>query len=239
MDALLTPKSVHEQTQESFVKAHALMVKRIAYHLLKQVPPIVALDDLIQAGMLGLLEAVRNYDITKGASFETYAGIRIRGHMLDELRRNDWAPRSVYRNNRRISEAVKQIEHREGREAKAQEVAAELQLSIKEYNDMACDSVGSQLYAFEEIGLSEEMLSGQSHHEPHAQALQEDLMYHLTESIELLPAKEHQVIQLYYVQGMNLKDIGEILGVSESRISQIHNRATKRIRERLSERALL
>ena len=92
MDGLIAYDNIKKQTQEAFVKSHALLVKRIAYHLLGRLPQNIAIDDLIQAGMLGLLEAAKNYDSSKGASFETYAGIRIRGHMLDEVRRNDWVP---------------------------------------------------------------------------------------------------------------------------------------------------
>ncbi len=127
MDALAAYGKVSQQTQETLVKTHAQLVKRIAYHLLGRLPYSVQHDDLIQAGMLGLLEAVRHYDSTKGASFETYAGIRIRGYMLDEVRRNDWVPRSVYRNSRLIVRQSRRVENRLGREAKDHEIAAELQ----------------------------------------------------------------------------------------------------------------
>ena len=125
MDALAACSKV-KQTQEALIKLHAPMVKRIAHHLLGKLPNSIQLDDLVQAGMLGLLEAAGHYDESKGASFETYAGIRIRGHMLDEVRRNDWVPRSVYRNARMISAAVKAVENRLGRDAKDHEIADEI-----------------------------------------------------------------------------------------------------------------
>nr|WP_302473890.1 RNA polymerase sigma factor FliA [Legionella sp. PL877] len=229
---------VNEQTQEMLIRNHALMVKRIAHHLLGRLPSSVQLDDLIQAGMLGLLEAVRHYDATKGASFETYAGIRIRGHMLDEVRRNDWVPRSVYRNARMISEAVKKVENRFGRDAKDQEVAKELDLSLDEYHEMLKDSAGSQLYGFDDIGVTDDVLkvdTGNESTEPHANALRDDMVNQLAQVIESLPERERLVLSLYYEQDLNLKEIGEVLGVSESRVSQIHSQATLRIKSRLPE----
>jgi RNA polymerase sigma factor for flagellar operon FliA len=238
VDALAAYSKVNEQTQEILVKTHALMVKRIAHHLLGRLPHSVQLDDLVQAGMLGLLEAVRHYDSTKGASFETYAGIRIRGYMLDEVRRNDWVPRSVYRNARMIAEAVKKVENRLGRDAKDQEIAHELKLSLSEYYEMLKDSAGSQLYGFDDLGMTDDMLrteSGNEATEPHIHALQQDMMNQLSQIIDGLPAKEKLVLSLYYEQDLNLKEIGEVLGVSESRVSQIHSQATLRIKSRLPE----
>lgn len=238
MDALAAYSRVNQQTQETLVKSHALLVKRIAHHLLGRLPQSVQLDDLIQAGMLGLLEAARHYDSSKGASFETYAGIRIRGHMLDEVRRNDWVPRSVYRNSRMISEAVKQVEHRLGREAKDLEIAAELNLPLNEYHDMLQDSASSHLYGFDDLGVTDDTLLGDgsgTSTEPHVNVLHNDLMSRLTHVISAIPQKERLVLSLYYEQDLNLKEIGEVLGVSESRISQILTQAIHRIKSRLPE----
>ena len=238
MDALAAYSKVNQQTQETLVKSHAILVKRIAHHLLGRLPHSVQLDDLIQAGMLGLLEAARHYDSTKGASFETYAGIRIRGHMLDEVRRNDWVPRSVYRNSRMISEAVRNLEHRHGREAKDSEIAEELGLPINEYHDMLQDSASSHLYGFEDLGVTDDILhsegAGEST-EPHINVMHKDLMSRLTQVIDGLPHKERMVLSLYYEQDLNLKEIGEVLDVSESRVSQILSQATLRIKSRITE----
>ncbi|ASQ45378.1 RNA polymerase sigma factor FliA [Legionella clemsonensis] len=238
MDALAAYSKVNQQTQEMLVKSHALMVKRIAHHLLGRLPHSVQLDDLVQAGMLGLLEAVRHYDSTKGASFETYAGIRIRGHMLDEVRRNDWVPRSVYRNARMIADAVRKVENRLGRDAKDHEVAKELHVSLDEYYDMLKDSAGSQLYGFDDLGVTDDILkidSDNTSTEPHKKVLQDDIIDQLSQIIDGLPEKERLVLSLYYEQDLNLKEIGEVLGVSESRVSQIHSQATLRIKSRLPE----
>jgi RNA polymerase sigma factor FliA len=237
VDSILAPSKVNQQTQEMLVKTHALLVKRIAHHLLVRLPPSVQLDDLIQAGMMGLLEAVKHYDVTKGASFETYAGIRIRGHMLDEIRQNDWVPRSVYRNARMISLAVKNVENRLGRQATDREIAAELNLNLAEYNELLKEAAGSQLHGFDDMGVTDDIMKGESRglSEPHVNVAHEDMMNKLTQVIDSLPPKERLVLSLYYEQDLNLKEIGEILEVSESRVSQIHTQATLRIKSRFAE----
>ena len=236
MDVLADHSKLNQKTQEALIKTHALMVKRIAHHLLGRLPQSIQLDDLVQAGMVGLLEAVRHYDETKGASFETYAGIRIRGHMLDEVRRNDWVPRSVYRNARTISAAVRLVENRLGRDAKDHEVAEELGINLAEYHEMLNDSTGAHLYGFDDLGVTDDVLKDEAlgiSTEPHANALHADMKTHLTQIIGGLPKNERLVLSLYYEQDLNLKEIGEVLGVSESRVSQIHSQATHRIKSRL------
>lgn len=238
MDALAAYDKVNKQTQEALIKTHALLVKRIAHHLLGRLPQSIQLDDLVQAGMLGLLEAVRHYDEMKGASFETYAGIRIRGYMLDEVRRNDWVPRSVYRNARMVSAAVKVVENRLGRDAKDHEVAEELGVSLTEYHEILNDSAGAHLYGFDDLGVTDDMLKDEAlgvSTEPHVNALRADMKNHLTHILDGLPKKERLVLSLYYEQDLNLKEIGDVLGVSESRVSQIHSQATHRIKARLPE----
>lgn len=238
MDALAAYSKVNQQIQETLVKNHAVLVKRIAYHLAGRLPSSIQLDDLIQAGMLGLLEATRHYDSSKGASFETYAGIRIRGCMLDEVRKNDWVPRSVYRNSRMISESVKQVEHRLGREAKDFEIAAEMNIPLNEYQEMLHDSASSHLYGFDDVGVTDDALmgeEGQISTEPHTNAFHSDLMRCLAEVVNGLPKNEQMVLSLYYEHDLNLKEIGEVLGVSESRVSQILSQATHRIKARLPE----
>ncbi|KTC65615.1 flagellar biosynthesis sigma factor FliA (plasmid) [Legionella adelaidensis] len=238
MAALSAKNKLDQHTQEALIKSHATLVKRIAHHLLGKLPNSVQLDDLLQAGMLGLLEASKNYDESKGASFETYAGIRIRGYMLDEVRRNDWVPRSVYRNARMIAAAVKEVENRLGRDAKDHEVAAELKMSLEEYHEILNDSASGHLYGFEDVGVTDDILHDESFSpstEPHIHALQADMTTHLSQIINSLPRNEKLVLSLYYERDLNLKEIGEVLGVSESRVSQIHSQATHRIKSRLPE----
>ena len=236
MDALATQSNVCEKTQEALLKTHAILVKRIAHHLLGRLPRSIQLDDLMQSGMLGLLEAIRHYDETKGASFETYAGIRIRGHMLDEVRRNDWVPRSVYRNARLISSAVRSVENRLGRDAKDSEVAEELEINLSDYHEMLSDSSSAHLYGFDDLGVTDDVLKDESlgaSTEPHMNALHSDRTTQLSQIVNGLPKNERLVLSLYYEQDLNLKEIGDVLGVSESRVSQIHSQATHRIKSRL------
>lgn len=236
MDAFAGKRPLQEHTQETLLKSHALLVKRIAHHLSGRLPKSILLDDLIQAGMLGLLEALRSYDDSKGASFETYASIRIRGFMLDEVRRNDWVPRSVYRNSRLISQAVRTVENRHGREASDHDVAEELGLNLPEYHDLLADANGAHLYGFEDLGVTDDMLRDDlsvTTTEPQASLLRADMLSHLAAVIDGLPKNEQMVLSLYYEHGLNLKEIGEVMGVTESRVSQIHSQATHRIKARM------
>ena len=230
--------ALDEQAKEVLVKTHTLLVKRIAYHLLGRLPRSIQLEDLMQAGMVGLLEAAGHYDATKGASFETYAGIRIRGHMLDEVRRNDWVPRSVYRNARLIAKAVQSVENAHTRDAKDDEIAKELGVSLNDYHHMLNDANGAHLYGFDDLGVTDDSLKGEGAAqmpEPHASALKDEFKDRLAHIIEGLPEKERLVLSLYYEHELNLKEIGELLDVTESRVSQIHSQATHRIRARISE----
>lgn len=231
----LINKITDENAQNDLIKAHASLVKKIAYHLSGRLPRTVQMDDLFQAGMIGLLEAARNYDDTKGASFETYATIRIRGNILDEVRRNDWIPRSVYKNSRMISKAVRDIENRLGREASDIEVAGELGLEIDEYQEMLMDANGAHIYGFDDIGVDDDTLvsNSASISEPHLDVMRSDMKLFLANVIDGLPKNEQMVLSLYYEHDLNLKEIGEVLGVSESRVSQIHSLATHRVKARL------
>ncbi|MDN3649033.1 RNA polymerase sigma factor FliA [Reinekea marina] len=224
---------------EQMIDQYGLLVKRIAHHLLARLPDSVQLEDLIQSGMIGLFEAAGNYDQSKGASFETYAGIRIRGSMLDEIRKGDWIPRSVHRNSRRISDAIHVIEMREGRDAQDHEIAEELNISIDQYFGLLKDTQGSRLFSFEELVEN----NNSEHKEPRPElvdgeapivGLQNDQMNdQLVEAMKALPEREQIVIALYYEEELNLKEIGAVIGVSESRVSQIHSQATMRLRSKM------
>lgn len=224
--------------EKGFIDAYAPMVKRIAFHLKGRLPHSVMVEDLIQAGMIGLLEAAKKFDSTKGARFETYAGIRIRGHMLDEVRRNDWVPRSVYRNSRLISDAIKKIENTTGRDAKDRDVAKELGLGLRDYHLLLKDAVGGVQYGFDDVGVSDDLLTDDKNNvsnEPYQEVLKDDFNRQLISIIDTLPERERMVLSLYYEQELNLKEIGEVLGVSESRVSQIHSQTMMRVKSRLAD----
>lgn len=237
MNSVALKLAAYAANQEDLIGRHAPLVKRIAYHLLARLPDTVQADDLIQSGMIGLLEAVRNFEYGHGASFETYAGIRIRGAMLDEVRRNDWTPRSVHRNSRQIAEAIRQVEAREGRDAQDGEIADEMGVSMDEYYRMLQDASTSRVLSFEEMGYEgraiDDLLSSDEP-EPGDELLHEERRAGLTAAVEALPERERMVMSLYYGDELNLKEIGKVLGVTESRVCQIHSQALVRIRARLN-----
>ena len=230
--------SVQAGSKDDLVLQHAPLVKRIAYHLLGSLPETVQVEDLIQAGMLGLMEAVKNFDATQGASFDTYAGIRIRGAMLDEVRRSDWTPRSVHRKARQVADAIRQIESQTGRDAKASEVAQLLGIGMEEYGQILQDTVCCRALSIDELGEEgDHFLQG-------SQAATEDPFGHLSdqkfskalsEAIMTLPERERLVVSLYYVEELNLREIGHVLEISESRVSQISSQAMSRLRARLAD----
>lgn len=217
------------------------LVKRIAYHLKGRLPSSVQVEDLVQSGMIGLIEALQKYDASQGASFETYAGIRIRGAMLDEIRKGDWTPRSVHRKAREVSEAVRVVEARTGREARDEEVAAELGVDLDAYHQTLQDTVTTQVLSIDtpdHDDLSEDQLSLQDSAddaEPMQDLMQSQFQQHLADAIASLPEREQIVMSLYYDEELNLKEIGEVLGVSESRVCQIHAQALVRVRARMKE----
>jgi RNA polymerase sigma factor for flagellar operon FliA len=217
---------------EALVMRHAELVKRIAYHLAGRLPASVEVDDLIQAGMLGLLEAAANYSEGRGASFETYAGIRIRGAMLDGLRKLDWAPRSVHRKARAVAKAIRELESEYGREARDVEVAERMGMKLSDYHRIVEDSAGCQISS---LTTDEgEMTLTDSSADPFRDVVDEDFRAALAEAISNLPERERLVMSLYYDDELNLKEIGAALRVSESRICQIHGQALVRLQARLA-----
>ncbi len=229
---------VENVSMDEMVERYAPLVKRIAHHMLARMPSSVMVEDLIQAGLIGLLEAARNYDVSKGASFETYAGIRIRGAMIDDVRRGDWAPRSVHRNARRVSEALRAVETRLGRDASDQEIADELNVPIDDYYSMLQDTASSKLFSYDELISGDERPEEQlpSNSADPLDGITHDAMRNgLAEAISGLPERERLVLALYYDEELNLKEIGHILDVSESRVSQIHSQAALRLRGKLGD----
>lgn len=222
--------------QKMLVEQHAPLVKRIAYHMLARLPASVQVDDLIQAGMIGLLEAAKKFDSSKGASFETFVGIRIRGSMLDEMRKGDWVPRSVHKNARMVGEAVRKIEARTGKDAQDKEVAAELGVALDEYHAMLADTQGSRLFSFDDM-LEDGLQPGSqvAHPGPAPDIERDRFRQALAEAIAGLPEREQLVLSLYYDEELNLKEIGAVLGVSESRVSQLHSQCAARLRARLAD----
>ncbi|HEY7761134.1 MAG TPA: RNA polymerase sigma factor FliA [Burkholderiales bacterium] len=224
--------------QNKLVEQMAPLVKRIAYHFMARLPASVQVDDLIQAGLLGLLDAAKNFDDTQGAQFETYAIQRIRGSILDELRQADWLPRNVRKNLRRIEAAISSLEQQYGRAPREQELADVLGVPLDEYQHMLLESRGYQLLHYEDFQESEDsdffdVFLSQNQIGPLDVLEDQRFRRALVQAISVLPEREKIVMGLYYEQEMNLKEIGEVLGVSESRVCQLHSQAVARLRSRL------
>lgn len=222
----------------SMLEKHASLVKRIAHHLIARLPGSVLVDDLIQAGMIGLLEAAKNFDGSKGASFETYAGIRIRGAMLDDIRKGDWTPRSVHRNTRMISDKISELEAELGRDVKDVEVAEALEVTVEQYHTMLNEANAGKIIGMDDLGVSEDVISikEQSESDDTYDGIEgQHFKSSLAAAIKTLPEREALILSLYYDDELNLREIGDILSVSESRVSQIHSQAMVRLRSRLKE----
>lgn len=216
---------------DALVMRHAELVKRIAYHLAGRLPPTVDVEDLIQAGMLGLLEAASNFSSGRGASFETYAGIRIRGSMIDALRKLDWAPRSVHRKAREVAQAIRELERETGGEARDTEIAARLGMPLEDYHRIVQDAVSCQLASLEDEQVRER---GDDSVDPFRETVNDRFREALARAIGELPEREKLVMSLYYQEEMNLKEIGAVLKVTESRVCQLHGQALSRLKARLA-----
>lgn len=228
------------QSKEQYVVQYAPLVKRIAHHLAARLPSSVEVDDLIQAGLIGLLDAVGHYDQSQGAQFETYASQRIRGAMLDELREADWAPRSARKSMRTIEAAIHKLEQKLGRQPSEQELANELKVPLAEFQQMLQDARGHQLVYYEDFQTENgddffERHSADQHPGPLGQIENGDFRAALVAAIKVLPEREQMVMSLYYEEELNLKEIGAVLGVTESRVSQLHSQAVARLRCRLKD----
>ncbi len=229
--------------KDEMLSKHATLVKKLAYQLKAKLPPSVELDDLIQAGMMGLLDAINRYEDIHGAQFETYAAQRIRGSMLDELRNTDWLPRSMRKSMRDLEAAISQLEQELGRPPTEKEVANKLKLSLDDYYDMLGDCSGHQLVYYEDFHESDsgehflDRFKGDDSSDPLKGLLAGDFRDALIEAIDSLPEREKILMGLYYEQELNLKEIGVVMNVSESRVSQLHSQAVARLRANLKEKA--
>ncbi len=236
----MTGKTTNKDT---LLDQHTMLVKKLAYQLKSKLPSSVELDDLIQAGMMGLLDAANKYEDSHGAQFETYAAQRIRGAMLDELRSADWLPRSIRKNMREVETAISQLEQKLGRQPSESEVAKALSLSLEGYYEKLSHCSGHQLVYYEDFQENE----NQGEHfldrfvkdddNPMQALLESDFKDALVNAIESLPEREKILMGLYYEQELNLKEIGAIMNVSESRVCQLHTQAVSRLRSTLKEQA--
>jgi RNA polymerase sigma factor for flagellar operon FliA len=222
------------RAREALVLKHTGLVRRIAYHVVRRLPRHVEVDDLIQAGMIGLIEATHRFAPGKAASFETYAAIRIRGAILDSFRKSDWSPRSLHRRVREIAEAKCRIENETGEVTKSADVAAALGVSLGDYHRTVQDAAMAQVLSLDAPGsadfapLIDSAVDDRAG--PADELEQEDLRRAVAAAIDALPEKERVILLLYYDEELLLREIGDRLALSESRVCQIHHRAVERLR---------
>jgi RNA polymerase sigma factor for flagellar operon FliA len=223
---------------ERCVVQFAPLVKRLAHYMMASLPRSVEVDDVIQSGMLGLLDAAKRFKDTLGAQFETYAVQRIRGAMLDGLRQSDWLPRGLRKSLRQVEAMISKLEQQHGRPPTEQELANALNMSLADYQHLLQDARGYQLVSSEDLqATGDESYFDHScaddRPDPLQALLAADQRNALIKAIEDLPEREQKVMGLYYEHDMNLREIGEVLGVTESRVCQLHSQAIARLRSRL------
>jgi RNA polymerase sigma factor for flagellar operon FliA len=229
--------------KDSLLTEHMPLVKRLAHHMKAKLPPSVEVDDLVQAGMIGLLDAINRYEETHGAQFETYAVMRIRGAMLDELRSSDWMPRTLRQDMRKIENAMAVLQQKLGRPPAESEVAASLKLSLEAYQEMLGEGGGHQLVYYEDFKNEDgsdsflDRYAQDDEADPLRSLMDTGFRQAVIDAIDALPPREKLLMGLYYEEELNLKEIGAVMGVSESRVSQLHTQAVSRLRATLREQA--
>lgn len=220
------------QLLEEFVQNHRALVKKIALHVKRRLPSHIELEDLLQSGFIGLLEARQNYKKDMGTTFETFASIRIHGAIIDSLRKNSWATRESLKNMRLISDAISRIEQRNQKQASSEEVAAELGISLEEH-----DAICSQISICNVLSLDaidkDNALFGDEAEDPELITQQDEMIGHIKELLSTFPEREQLVLSLYYLEEFTFKQIGEILGLTEARICQLHGQAIAKLQTRI------
>jgi RNA polymerase sigma factor for flagellar operon FliA len=230
---MATSTRLYQQVQnnhEALVMAHLAMVKRIALHLKARLPPFMELDELVQVGMIGLLEAARAYDADKGIDFENFAHSRVRGAILDEVRRLSFLPRSAVAINKSHSEATHVLAAELGRTPTQAELADHMGKDIDMFHKERTQAQRFETYSMEVVTDEVMSMSADASTQPEAIVEQEDFMRALVGAIDELPERDKLLMNLYYVEELNLKEIGEVIGVTESRVSQLLSATVKKLR---------
>lgn len=228
--------------RDALLRQHVPLVRRLAHHMIAKLPANVEIDDLIQVGMIGLSEALSRFEATQGVQFETFATQRIRGAMLDELRETDWMSRSSRKSQKDIERAVQRLEQRLGRSPLESEIAAELDMALTDYQSLLSKVRGTQLVYLEDMtwgdgedgdGFLERHETADEIADPMAMLRDQRLRGSLVAAIESLPEREQYIMGMYYEQDMNLKEIAAVLGVTESRVCQLHSQSIARLRAKM------
>jgi len=235
----LYKRTGRRELQEKLVNKYLNLVHYLAHRLVSFSTPSLDRDDLYSAGVIGLLEAIERYDYEKNTEFKSYAILRIKGAIIDEIRRFDWVPRSVRKKSKMLDAAIHKLFAQLNRMPTDEEIATHLELSVEEYYQLT-DSLGSLfLYSIDTVvenedGSQDFSNSLSDNYDADVEREKADLKENLIESIQKLPEKERLVISLYYYENLNLKEIGAVMGVSESRVCQIHSAAVAKLRSLLT-----
>jgi RNA polymerase sigma factor for flagellar operon FliA len=227
--------------RNALIRQYQPLVRKLAHHMMAKLPASVQVDDLIQVGLIGLSEALTRYEATQGVQFETFPTQRIRGAMLDELRENDWMSRGSRKSQKSIEQALRKLEHQLGRSPLESEIAQELGMSLTDYQALLGKVRGTQLVYIEDMSKGSDGDDGfLDHHDvaddagdPMAVLRDQRLRESLVTAIKNLPEREQFVMSMYYEQDMNLKEIAAVLGVTESRVCQLHSQSIARLRAKM------
>jgi RNA polymerase sigma factor for flagellar operon FliA len=226
--------------RNALIRQYQPLVRRLAHHMMAKLPASVQVDDLIQVGLIGLSDALTRYEAAQGVQFETFATQRIRGAMIDELRENDWMSRGSRKSQKEIEQAMRRLEHQLGRSPMESEIAAELDMTLAQYQTLLSKVQGTQLVYLEDMAHSNDDEDhfldrhvADSEADPLQMLRDQRLRQALVAAIKALPDREQLIMSMYYEQDMNLKEIAAVMNVTESRICQLHSQSIARLRAKM------
>ena len=230
------------ENREEVIKRYSPMIKYVANRIAMRLPPHIEVDDLISVGVLGLMDAISKYDSSRGAKFKTYAEFRVRGAILDELRAMDWVPRSIRQKASNVDKVVQALQAKLSRSPEDEEVAKEMGISLDQFHDTLNETKSIPVFSLEDLGIAKESgeqqslldcLAGKADADPQTQIRLIELKEIIAKAIDALPEKERLMVSLYYYEELTMKEIGAVLEITESRVSQIHSKAVYRLRTKL------
>ena len=230
------------ENREEVIIKYSPMIKYVANRIAMRLPPHIEVDDLISVGVLGLMDAITKYDSSRGAKFKTYAEFRVRGAILDELRSMDWVPRSIRQKASKVDKVVQGLQAKLRRTPEDEEVAKEMGLSLDQFHETLNETKSIPIFSLEDLGIAKESgdqqslldcLAGKADADPQTQVRLVELKEIIAKAIDALPEKERLMVSLYYYEELTMKEIGAVLDITESRVSQIHSKAVYRLRTKL------
>ena len=230
------------ENREEVIIQYSPMIKYVANRIAMRLPPHIEVDDLISVGVLGLMDAITKYDSSRGAKFKTYAEFRVRGAILDELRSMDWVPRSIRQKASKVDKVVQGLQAKLRRTPEDEEVAKEMGLSLDQFHETLNETKSIPIFSLEDLGIAKESgdqqslldcLAGKADADPQTQIRLVELKEIIAKAIDALPEKERLMVSLYYYEELTMKEIGAVLDITESRVSQIHSKAVYRLRTKL------